>query len=161
MRVEYEMTEEDFKQLAKLAGPWPAMFLSGGQSMFGDPQENANRAWASLGRKYGFEPMSVQPVRGKSQRFFTAERLQKESKTMTAEAKSDIEMAEETTTATETADEATLKSEIKALEKKIENKQAHIERLQGELKELKDEQRALKVKRVKLLQSELEPELES
>ena len=38
--------------------------------MFGSPQENANRAWAKLGKKMGFDSMTVMP--GKEPRFFTA-----------------------------------------------------------------------------------------
>lgn len=40
--------------------------------MFSSPQENANQAWAELGRRMGFDPMTVQPVEGKNTRFFTA-----------------------------------------------------------------------------------------
>ena len=48
------------------------MFLSGGQPMGPSTQENANAAWGRLGAKMGFDAMTVQPVRGKGQRFFTA-----------------------------------------------------------------------------------------
>ena len=36
------------------------------------PQENANAAWALMGRKMGFDSYTVQAVGGKSTRFFTA-----------------------------------------------------------------------------------------
>jgi len=35
-------------------------------------QDNANRAWAALGKKMGFDSLSVRPIGGKGQRFFTA-----------------------------------------------------------------------------------------
>jgi hypothetical protein len=35
-------------------------------------RENANAAWAKLGKKMGFDPMTVQPT-GKGDRFFSAE----------------------------------------------------------------------------------------
>lgn len=87
-RVEYEMTEEDLQKILDACKPTPVMYLSGGQQMGGSPQENANRAWAELGRRIGFDSMSVRPIQGKGQRFFTAvpsetdnqkgERLQRE-----------------------------------------------------------------------------------
>lgn len=73
MRKEYEMTEEQLAALMDACKPTPAMFLSGGQPMCGTPQENANRAWQSLGADMGFDHMTVEPVSGKGQRFFTAE----------------------------------------------------------------------------------------
>ena len=71
-RREYEMSEEDYKALLDACKPTPAMYLSGGQLMFGTPQENANAAWKRLGEKMGFLSMSVQPVRGKPPRVFSA-----------------------------------------------------------------------------------------
>lgn len=68
----FEMTEEDLKALLAACKPTPVMFLSGGVPMSDSPQENANRAWAALGRRLGFEPMSVEPASGKGQRFFYA-----------------------------------------------------------------------------------------
>jgi len=37
------------------------------------PQENANNAWEKLGQEMGFDHMTVRPISGKSQLFFTAE----------------------------------------------------------------------------------------
>ena len=71
-RREYEMSEEDYKALLDACKPTPAMYRSGGQLMFGTPQENANAAWKRLGEKMGFLSMSVQPVRGKPPRVFSA-----------------------------------------------------------------------------------------
>ena len=70
-RVEYEMTEEDLKELLDACKSTPVMFLSGGQPMCSSAQENANQAWSSLGKKMGFDAMSVRPS-NKGQRFFTA-----------------------------------------------------------------------------------------
>lgn len=72
-RQEYEMTEGDLATLLEASKPTPAMYLSGGMPMTSSPQENANRAWSELGKRMGFDPMTVRPVPGKSQRFFTAE----------------------------------------------------------------------------------------
>jgi len=71
-RTEYEMSEDELKAILDSCKPVPAMMLSGGRPMFDSPQENANRAWARLGEKMGFDSMSVRPISGKGQRFFTA-----------------------------------------------------------------------------------------
>jgi hypothetical protein len=69
-RTEYEMTEEDEKSLLESCKPVPAMMIGG--VMPPTPQENANRAWAALGKKMGFDYMTVRPIQGKGNRFFTA-----------------------------------------------------------------------------------------
>lgn len=71
-RTEYEMTEQDLKTLLEACRPTPLMAISGGRPMFDSPQENANRAWAALGKKMGFDSDTVQPLQGKGQRFFSA-----------------------------------------------------------------------------------------
>jgi aromatic ring-opening dioxygenase catalytic subunit (LigB family) len=73
MRKEFQITNEQLQSLKKASQPTPAMYLSGGQPMFASPQENANIAWGKLGAEMGFDFMSVRPVAGKSQHFFTAE----------------------------------------------------------------------------------------
>ena len=73
MQKEFEMSDEDLAALLDASKPTPAMFLSGGEPMCGTPQENANRAWGRLAEKMGFKQMTVQPVSGKGQKFFTAE----------------------------------------------------------------------------------------
>lgn len=70
-RTEFEMTEQDLKELLEACKPTPVMFLTGGTPMYDTPQENANRAWAALGKKMGFNSDTVEPA-GKGQRFFTA-----------------------------------------------------------------------------------------
>lgn len=71
-RINYEMTEEDLKELLDACKATPVMFLSGGTPMGSSPQENANRAWKKLGDKMRFDSITVQPVSGKPPRFFTA-----------------------------------------------------------------------------------------
>lgn len=70
---EFEMTDDDMAALLDASKPTPAMWLSGGVPMYGTPQENANRAWGRLAKKMGFKQMTVRPVSGKGQKFFTAE----------------------------------------------------------------------------------------
>jgi len=69
-RVNYEMTEEDLKAILDACKPVPCMMI--GAYAPASSQENANRAWSSLGKKMGFDPMTVQPIQGKGQRFFSA-----------------------------------------------------------------------------------------
>ena len=71
MMREYEMSEEDLARLADASKPTRAMMI--GSVMPRTPQQNANDAWASLGRKMGFHHFTAKPVEGKSDRFFTAE----------------------------------------------------------------------------------------
>ena len=86
-RVNYEMTEDDLKELLDACKPVPCMMI--GSFTPSSPQENANRAWAKLGEKMGFDSDTARPIEGKSQRFFSAvpseteaqrdERLKKEA----------------------------------------------------------------------------------
>jgi aromatic ring-opening dioxygenase catalytic subunit (LigB family) len=78
-RREYEMTKDQLRKMLDACKPVPAMYLSGGVPMFPSPQENANRAWASLGDELGFNPATVQPVPGKGHHFFTADPLPERS----------------------------------------------------------------------------------
>lgn len=73
MRKEFQLTPEQVAALLEAGKPTPAMYLSGGEPMFDSPQENANRAWAKLGKELGFKYMTVRPVPGKGHEFFTAE----------------------------------------------------------------------------------------
>jgi hypothetical protein len=68
-RTNYEMTQEDLNKILEACKPVPYMVVGGRPPS--SPQENANRAWASLGKKMGFDSMTVQPS-GKGRRFFTA-----------------------------------------------------------------------------------------
>jgi hypothetical protein len=67
------MSETELADILAACKPTPVMFLTGGKPMYDSPQENANRAWKQLGDKLGFDAMTVQPVDGKGNRFFTAE----------------------------------------------------------------------------------------
>ena len=58
-RVNYEMSEADLAMILEACKPTPAMWGSGGTPLFSTPQENANRAWAELGKRMGFDPMTV------------------------------------------------------------------------------------------------------
>jgi hypothetical protein len=71
-RTEYEMTEDDLQAILTASRPTPVMFLSGGTPMSSSTQENANRVWAELGKRMGFDYMTVRPIPGKGTRFFTA-----------------------------------------------------------------------------------------
>lgn len=71
-RTNYEMTQESLEKILDACRPTPVMYLSGGVPLGGSPQENANRAWAELGERMGFDWNTVRPIEGKSSRFFTA-----------------------------------------------------------------------------------------
>lgn len=71
MRKEFEMAQEDLDKILEASQPVRVMKI--GNYMPSSPQENANAAWASLGSKMGFDHMTVRPVSGKSNLFFTAE----------------------------------------------------------------------------------------
>lgn len=71
---DFEMTEEQFKEIMDACKPTPVMYLSGGKRMFKTPQENANDAWEKLGKELGFDHTTVKP-NGKGDRFFSAELL--------------------------------------------------------------------------------------
>ncbi len=73
-RQAFEMSDEDLTKLMDACKPTPVMYLSGGKPMHNSPQENANNAWKLLGDKLGFKSMTVQPVAGKGEKFFTAEK---------------------------------------------------------------------------------------
>jgi hypothetical protein len=69
MRKEFEMTEEQLKELLDACKPVRYMVIGGRPPR--SPQENANNAWKKLGKEMGFEYMTVKPSE-KGQRFFTA-----------------------------------------------------------------------------------------
>lgn len=69
-RVNYEMTEEDLNTLLSQMQAVPMIMI--GSIAPKSQQERANDAWESLGRKMGFDYMTVQPISGKGSRFFTA-----------------------------------------------------------------------------------------
>lgn len=67
---DYEMTEEQLKNLIDACKPVPMIALQCGTPR--NPQENANDAWERLGKELGFQHMTVTP-NGKGDRFFSAE----------------------------------------------------------------------------------------
>lgn len=71
MRKEFKMTEEQRDKLLEACKPVPLIALYCGTPK--SPQENANDAWKKLGVEMGFDGMTVRPVTGKSNLYFTAE----------------------------------------------------------------------------------------
>ena len=69
MRTNYEMTDSDLAALLEAMKPVPMTMLQCGTPR--SVQENANAAWARLGERMGFDPMTVRPT-GKGDRFFSA-----------------------------------------------------------------------------------------
>ena len=111
-RTNYEMTEEDLKEILDACQPVPMIMLQCGNPS--SPQENANRAWRRLGEKMGFDSDIVQPIHGKGDRFFTA---------VPSETKAQQEERLE-----RQAKEKRL-SEIKRLEDEISDRQAKLDEL--------------------------------
>lgn len=69
-RTNYEMTQDDLDKILAACKPTPVMMI--GSFTGSTPQENANRAWAELGSRMGFDAMTVEPREGMGNRFFTA-----------------------------------------------------------------------------------------
>lgn len=69
-RTEYEMTEADMSKIMEASKPVRYMVMGGREPR--SPQENANAAWAELGKRMGFDHMTVRPISGKGSRFFSA-----------------------------------------------------------------------------------------
>jgi hypothetical protein len=68
-RKDFEMTQADLDALMSAMKPVPYMIIGGMAPR--SQQENANAAWASLGAKMGFDPMTARP-NGRGDRFFSA-----------------------------------------------------------------------------------------
>lgn len=68
--VEYQMSNQDLEAILDACKPTPFMMI--GNYSPSSPQENANNAWRKLGEQMGFDHLTVRPVHGKGQRFFTA-----------------------------------------------------------------------------------------
>lgn len=73
MEREFEMSEAQVERIRAASKPVPAMFLSGGEPMFGTPQENANSAWRGVAAELGFVWDTARPAPGKSERFLIAQ----------------------------------------------------------------------------------------
>lgn len=68
----FEMTKEDLAALLDACKPVPLVAIHCGPMV--SRQERANAAWAVLGKKMGFDPMTVAPT-GKGDRFFSAQEV--------------------------------------------------------------------------------------
>lgn len=92
-RTNYEMTDEQLDNLMKACKFVACMMV--GSSPPSSPQENANIAWATLGLKMGFDPLTVQPRQGFSTKYFTAipseTEIQKGERLAKEEAKKDFD----------------------------------------------------------------------
>ena len=75
MRREFEMTEEQNKEIKEACRPIPYMVV--GNVMPRSPPEYAIDGWIAIGRDMGFDPYTVRHVEGKSDRFFTADETPK------------------------------------------------------------------------------------
>lgn len=71
MKIEFHMSEEDLSRIMESCKPVPMIALQCGTPR--GPQENANAAWADLGKRMGFKPMTVEPLPSKGDRYFMAE----------------------------------------------------------------------------------------
>lgn len=71
MRKEFELTDEQVKELLSISKPTPAIALQCGEPP--SPQRMANDWWQGIGKELGFDYMTVRPVPGKGAGFFTAE----------------------------------------------------------------------------------------
>lgn len=69
-RKEFEMTESELAKLIEAGRSVAYLVANGIEPM--SPQDRANLAWQDLGARMGFDYLTVQPVAGKGQRFFTA-----------------------------------------------------------------------------------------
>ena len=69
MRKDFEMTQDDLDRILDACKPVTYMVVGGVPPR--SPQENANAAWAELGRRMGFDHMTVQP-NGRGDRCFSA-----------------------------------------------------------------------------------------
>lgn len=76
-KIEFEMSQEQLDKLLNACKPVLCIALNCGP--ISSPQENANRAWRSLGEEMGFVWDTVEPVRGRPNTVFRAEPIQKQA----------------------------------------------------------------------------------
>jgi len=69
-RTNYEMTKEDLAKLLNACKRTPVMMIGGTTGR--TPQGKANTVWEILGKKMGFDHMTVRPIIGKGTEFFSA-----------------------------------------------------------------------------------------
>jgi len=72
MKKQFKMTEEDMKAILEACKPIPAIALQCGTPP--SQQEMANNAWEALGKKLGFDYMTVEPD-GRNKLCFLAEEV--------------------------------------------------------------------------------------
>lgn len=96
-RTHYEMTELDLQKILDACKPTPMIMLNI-PGLHRSPQDQANDAWEELGKRMGFDHMTVRPVDGKGNRFFTAvpseteaQRLERERTEKEGERRKEIE----------------------------------------------------------------------
>jgi len=115
-RVEFELTDDELKELLEASKPTIAIMVGGiGPS---SPQENSNRAWQALGKKRSFDHMTVRPVSGKGQKFITAVPSEPEDQRKERLAKEAIEK-EKAELDKMLADRNTLDAKIESAERKL------------------------------------------
>jgi hypothetical protein len=71
MKKLFEMNDQQHARLMAACRPVPLIMLHLGMPR--SEQENANAAWAALGREMGFSEMTVEPAPGCGDRLFYAE----------------------------------------------------------------------------------------
>lgn len=76
MKIEYHMSEEDLEKILEASKPVPMIALQCGMPR--SPQQKANDAWAALGKRMGFDSMTVEPLPSKGDRYFMAEPIDPE-----------------------------------------------------------------------------------
>ena len=74
-RREFEMTPEDLGEILEACKPVPYLVFAGVEPR--SPQENANDAWARLGKRMGFDATTVVPSAG-GDRFFSAKPIKED-----------------------------------------------------------------------------------
>lgn len=114
-RTNYEMTQADMDRILNACKAVPYIVVGGHAPR--SQQENANAAWAELGTRMGFDHMTVQPISGKGNRFFSAvpsenETQRKERQAREAEEKRQQEIVR-------------LKAEIEERRQKLDELTAH------------------------------------
>lgn len=73
MRKTFQMSQAQLDTLLAACAPVPYIVAGGMEPP--SPRARANAAWVALGAEMGFDGMTAEPVRGKDERWFTAEAL--------------------------------------------------------------------------------------
>lgn len=71
--MEYQMSPEQLRALMDEINRHDPVMVFGDHVSGSSPQERANSAWEKLGNEMGFQNMTVQPISGKGDEFFTAD----------------------------------------------------------------------------------------